>query len=788
MIGQTISHYKVLEKLGEGGMGEVYLAEDTSLKRKVALKFLPASLADDEVAHKRFLREAQSAAALDHPYICHINEVAKTDDGQDFIVMEYVEGQTLKEKLAEGPFLLKGVLQIASEIAEALEKAHSSGIIHRDLKPANIMLTPDGHAKVMDFGLAKKVVTDDGTEQDITSALTREGSTLGTLAYMSPEQIKAQPVDHRSDIFSFGIALYEMLTGVHPFRRAQAVETTSAILKEEPPALTRYQEDLSEVLQHMVRRMLSKSPDERYQSVHEVRTDLVDELNLLSSFDTAPYAKPTPSRISPLTMGLTALGLVIVAVLIYWNWGFLTEPSDSPVKGRNSIAVLPFDNLSPDPEDVYFSDGMTEDITTELSRISGLKVIARTSSFRFRDSDKPIRQIADELGVETILEGSVRRSGDHVRIVAQLIAADSEEHLWAQSYDRELIDVFEIQSDVAKQIASALGSELSTQDIGRFESLPTHDLEAYDAYLQGRFNSHQETPASLQKAVEYLQEALTLDPDFAAAHAELARIHVIMDYLEVLPHGQAMQLALHAAANALELGPASPKALSASAMVEEIYNRNWNGAETKFQEALEIGASADIHWDYGWLLVRMGRFEEGMEQMRVVRELDPLSPRAQMRLGMVYFYRREYRKALEELLKGEETDLYRDYFLGWAYEYSGDLQKAAVLHERLVESYGFRGFFVAQLIRVYAKMGREVEARSLLSQLDERSESGLGCPYLLAAAYMAFGDEEKVLDLLEQAYLEHRPMMVQLKTDPHWDPIRDDPRFVDLMRRMNFPE
>jgi non-specific serine/threonine protein kinase len=486
LIGQTVSHYRILEKLGEGGMGEVYLAEDTSLDRKVALKFLPASLQQDDIALKRFLREAKSAAALDHPFICNIYEVAQTDDGQDFIVMEHIRGQTLQAEMAEGSLFLKDALKIASEIAEALEQAHEKGIVHRDLKPANIMLTPEGHAKVMDFGIAKRVPREDGTEQDVSTRLTTEDSTVGTLAYMSPEQLRGEKVDTRCDIFSFGVLIYEMLTGVHPFRRAQAVETTSAILKEEPPALTRYQEDLSEVLQHMVRRMMSKSPDKRYQSVHEVKTDLVEELSLLSSFDTAPYTKPTVSRISSLTAGFWVLGFLIVAVLIYWNWGFLTEPAASLEGEQKSIAVLPFDNLSGSDDDAFI-DGLTEDIITQLHKVTELSVVSRTSSFLYRDSEKSLAEIGEELGVALLLEGSVRRQDDQLRVSAQLIDAESDRHIWAENYNRLLRDVFAIQIEIAQEIASTLEVELSAEEIGELEKRPTENLQAYSLCLQGRF-------------------------------------------------------------------------------------------------------------------------------------------------------------------------------------------------------------------------------------------------------------------------------------------------------------
>jgi serine/threonine protein kinase/tetratricopeptide (TPR) repeat protein len=687
VVGTTISHYRILEKLGEGGMGEVYLAEDTSLDRRVALKSLPSSLADDEIAHKRFLREARSAAALDHPYICTIHEVTQTEDGQNFIVMEHIRGVTLQEKLTEGPLFLKDALKIASEIAEALEQAHEKGIVHRDLKPANIMLTPEGHAKVMDFGIAKRVPREDGTEQDVSTRLTTEESTVGTLAYMSPEQLRGGRVDTRSDIFSFGVLIYEMLTGVHPFRRPQAVDTTSAILKEDPPALTRYQEDLSEVLQHMVRRMLAKSPDERYQSVREVRTDLVEELNLLSSLETIPYTKQTSSRTSPFTVGFAVLGLAIVAVLIYWNWGFLTEPPGSPETARNSIAVLPFDNLSPNPEEVYFSDGITEDITTELSRISGLKVIARTSSFRFRDSDKTIPQIAKELGVETILEGSVRKSEDKVRIVAQLIDANTEEHLWAQRYDRDMEDVFAVQGEVAEQIADALRVELTADVRESIEKGPTENVQAYDLFLMGRHFREIETAESLKIAADYYEQAIREDPTYAQAYAWLADAYFLMNYY--LP-GEWMENAEEAARKALELDQTIAAAHVTMSNLQGYHHGDLISAEMGYRKALELDPGyVNAHREYGLFLLRLlGRLNDASVQLKLALELDPLSHLTNVNMAECCLARSELVPAMD--LGRKILKLYPDSRLsylriGQVYHWMAEYEKAEVWLKRAYE-------------------------------------------------------------------------------------------------------
>ena len=478
LIGRQIGSYKVLSLLGRGGMGEVYLAEDSSLERKVALKFLPEYLQTDDVAHKRFIREAKSAAAIDHPFICNIFEVAQTDAGQDFIVMEYVEGQTLNDRLAGGQLPIKEALQIGSEVAEALEQAHSKGVIHRDLKPSNIMLTASGHAKVLDFGLAKRIARD---KEDLTSVLTREGTTLGTLAYMAPEQLRGSAVDTRADVFSLGVVLYEMLTGIHPFRTGTQAETVNAILSEHPSTLSRYVEGVPDLLQHTIKKMLAKQPGERYQTVHEIRTNLTKVMEEITS----PTPLAEPEKKQKYWIGLVgALGVILILILGFL-W-FQQEPVSEEIAQLDSIAVLPFENISGDPEDEYFSDGLTDAIIAHVSMLKDLKVISRTSSVLYKNSPKSLLEIGEELDVATLLEGTVLRQGDRVRITAQLINAKSEGHLWTQIYEQELSDLFAIQSDVAKQIASALHVEMSPEEKERIDKSPTGDFTAYDYYLRGK--------------------------------------------------------------------------------------------------------------------------------------------------------------------------------------------------------------------------------------------------------------------------------------------------------------
>ncbi len=595
MIGQTITHYRITDRIGAGGMGEVYRATDTVLKREVALKFLPEELARDEVARRRFLREAQSAAALDHPFICHIHEIGEAD-GKDFIAMEYVEGRTLRDRLAPGPLAIAECLKIALEIAEALEKAHQNRIVHRDLKPSNIMLTPDGHAKVMDFGLAKRVAREEENSEEATlTGLTREGSTVGTVPYMSPEQLKGEEVDTRSDIFSFGIILYEMLAGVHPFRKPEGIETAGAILHNEPAPPARYREGVSEVLGHMLRKMLAKDPGDRYQSVHEVQTNLrmVSGESVPPDRDEEP--RPALRRSKKSVVLLSVLSVVVLAgCILLWvrqaeeppavtvegkaDSGKVTvaqsEPTPgiadhasripsersadpepaSPEPGRGvegdpasrrsvaqtlspskgiahpasrdrSIAVLPFANRSNLEEDLFFTDGIHDDLLTRISRIPGIRTISRTSVMRYRNPVQNMRTIGEELGVSHILEGGVQRAGDRIRINVQLIDTLADAHLWAETYTKVLTagNVFEIQNEISRAIVDILRVILSPEDRERMDRLPTENLVALESYFKGKVGFFLYTLQGAEEAVVHFGKAVELDPGFASAQAMLGR-------------------------------------------------------------------------------------------------------------------------------------------------------------------------------------------------------------------------------------------------------------------------
>jgi len=654
---ESESRYRILQRLGQGAMGEVYLAEDRLLKRKVALKFVLQEKEQDEKWKRRLQKEALAAAALDHPFICKVYETGVLE-GRPFIAMEYVPGQTLEEKLSGGCLSAAEALSIAIDIGQALEIAHDKGVVHRDLKPSNVVLTDQGHPKITDFGIAKQLPVEGDGVQDRTDTITGGVRASGTLPYMSPEQVKGRTADFRSDIFSLGIVLYEMLTGANPFRKQLAMETAAAIQTETPAPLSDHIDGIPDGLGHAVSRMLAKDPekryassheltatlaelwaaamlakdpDRRYSSTHDVRTDLErlveDPDNSAAEIHTPATAPPTPqkgSSSSRLWIGLVAVAVVLVLALVLWNWDQGSPPEPVVDAGRKSIAVLPLENLSADPENEYFADGITEDITTELSKIGDLKVIARTSVMSFKGSDKSLREIARELGVATLLEGSVRKASERVRIVTQLVDVETGEHLWGESYDRDLTDIFEIQSDVAQQVAAALKVELSLAEKSQIEKIPTTNVQAYELYMMGRHFRHQETQTSLQKAVECFQQAIEADPNYALAYAGLAEAYLGLGGWSA--RDEWVDDAEQSARRALELDDSVPEAHVAMGMIRMGVYHDLPGAEAEFQQALKLNPRhVNANREYGMLLNRwLGRLDEALVYLKRAHELDPL--------------------------------------------------------------------------------------------------------------------------------------------------------------------
>jgi serine/threonine-protein kinase len=767
-------------------MGVVYKAHDTKLKRDIALKFLPQYLTSDQTEKERFYHEAQAASALNHQNVTTIYEISEfenpaTAGRQLYIAMEYVEGKTLKQLVEHDILPIKKILDISIQVCDGLSAAHDKGIVHRDIKSENIMLAPKGQVKIMDFGLAKvKGAT----------KLTKEGSTLGTAAYMSPEQAQGEEVDHRSDIFSFGVVLYELLTGKLPFRGEHHAALMYSIINEEPQPIARFNEQATPEIERMVSKALAKDKDERYQHSDELLADLRHERKKLdyakAGYVTVAAAQsitPKPKRRwMSIVLGIIAIGLIAVVVIFLFYPELILIPSTD-----KSIAVLPFKNMSDSKEDEYFSDGLTEDIITQLSKISGIKkVIGRTSVMQYKGGNKSIHDIGKELGVTTVLEGSVRRSGNQVRIVAQLIDASNEGHLWAETYDKEMTQIFAIQSDVAQRIATALKAKLSPEEKERIAKKQTDNTEAYQLYLKGRFHWNKRTLANHRTAIEYFTQAIEKDSLYALAYAGLASTYVLLPEYTV-PVKEALPKAETAARKALDLDPTLAEPHSVIGTIK-IYEWDWADAETEFKKAIELDPnSPTAHQWYSRYFISLGRNEEALAEDKYAQELDPLSLIINMCVGMDFLYMKQFDRALDQLQKTLDLDPnfpWAYLYLGECYEQQGKFDMAITAYKRAIISAGISLEVLADMGYTYAKAGRKEEAVKVLRELLQYSEQGNSVSWEIAVVYNGLGDKENAFRWLERAADEHNYGCILLKTDRFWDNVRSDPRFIALLKKM----
>jgi serine/threonine protein kinase/Tfp pilus assembly protein PilF len=744
MIGKTFSHYKILEKLGEGGMGEVYLAEDRKLDRKVAIKLLPPYLTKDKEHVERFEREAKAAAALNHPNIVTIYEIAEVDS-QTFIVMEYVDGQSLRTKIENSFSGLDEILDITNQICDGLSEAHKADIVHRDIKPENILIDKNGRVKILDFGLAKLKGV---------SKLTKETSTLGTIHYMSPEQVQGKDVDHRSDVWSLGVVLYEMIMDQLPFKGDYEQAVVYMILNEEPEPLSKLRPDVPSELEHIVGNALAKSENERYNNVEALLGDLNALKRLLKS--NMPIEKAFDEVLKP------------------------------------SIAVLPFRDMSSQKDQDYFCEGIAEELINALVKLDGLRVAARTSAFQFKNSDDDIKKIGSRLNVKTVLEGSVRKAGDRLRITAQLINVTDGFHLWSGKYDRKLEDIFAIQDEISLAIVDKLKVKLLGQERTALFRRHTVDQEAHNLYLKGLYFWNRRLEGGMRKAMEFFQQAIEKDPDYALAHVGIADVYNITGFFGFLSPAEAFPKAKASADKALAIDNTLGEAYTSLAWATFCYDWDWSSSEKLYLKAIGLNPQyATAHEWYAIYLWAMGSFDEAITEAEKARELDPLSLIINTIVGIAYYFARRYDESIANHKKALEMDpnfLLANTYIVLPYVECGKYDDAINIMQKTESLAAEHTYTLGYFGGAYGRTGRKDDALRILVRLDEltkrRYVSALHRGILLAG----MGKYEEALDYMEKSIEERCPVNIFSKTAPYFDCLRSNKRFQSLLKKIGLDQ
>ena len=816
--GEAVGPYKIVSQLGKGGMGEVYLAEDMRLGRQVALKRLPAHFTLDAERVSRFEQEARAASALNHPNIVTIYEIGHSDS-QHFITTEFIEGETLREHMSRNRMKLDEVLDISIQIASALESAHAAGIVHRDIKPENLMVRPDGYVKVLDFGLVKLVERENkafiGLEEATTRNQTARGVILGTVNYMSPEQAKGERVDERTDIFSFGVVIYEMVAGKTPFAANSTSETLANLINTDPQPLSNFATGVPDELNRIVDKTLRKNTDQRYQAMKDLLTDLKDlrgnlsaEEKLARSYShesgiatgviqatkvTANWWTNVRPRESARALGALAILISLVFVITYfWIAGRQKQPETAAA--MRTIAVLPFKSIGAEGDNEYVELGMADALITRLSNIRGIVVRPTSSVSRYAGLQQDAVMSGRELGVDVVLDGSVQKISDRIRVTVRLIRTKDAASMWAETFDEKWTDVLNVQSSIAQKMAGALALQLTGEEIRLLSKRYTDNVEAYQLYLKGRYSSNKWTTEGFRKAIEYYNRAIALDPGYALAYAGIADCYYMLSTF-YMPPREVMPKLKEMAMKALALDESLAEAHASLSIALEYHDMDWSGAEKEIKRAVELSPNnSQVHLAYGDLLSNLGRFDEATSEFKTAQELDPTSAVTISYLAYHFGRTGDYDRAITESQKALELEPDAGWplgALGFAYLYKGEPAKALGVFQKLRDDHpgGVPTMALEGIGRSYAAMGERSKALRIIDELKEASKSEYVSSYPIATIYLQLGDKNKAIEYLEKTYEERNTnSLFLLKTDRQFDPLRSDPRFLKLMRQLNFEQ
>ena len=819
--GQRFAHYEIIRQIGVGGMGEVYLARDEKLSRNVAIKILSEEFGRHESSLQRFKQEAQAASALNHPNILVIHEIGSSDS-MNYIVSEFIEGETLRSLVGDSSAKISQMLDIVAQIAGALAAAHAERIIHRDIKPENIMVRPDGYVKVLDFGLAKLIGDDnalfgpdDGTKKQNQTA---KGLIMGTINYMSPEQAKGEKVDESTDIFSLGVVMYEMVAGRTPFRGDSMSETFANLINAEPQPLSRYSSNVPAELERIVSKTLRKDRSERYQTIKDLLVDLKSLRENLAFDERLERSQPSNEEqatafLEKTTGGIKnhtgdtkysfagklrirrylpgAVAALLVLALTSLGFYFLYVKRSGPVTdGRKTLAVLPFVNLSQDANAEYLSDGVTESVINNLSQLSGLKVMSRNSAFRFKKDQTDIKSIGSQLGAETVVTGDIKTLGDKLIINVRLINAVDDSQIWGSQYVRTPADLIATQNEIAQAVAQNLRLQLTRSDQQALAKHYTDNSEAYQLYLRGRFHVFKLTPPEVETGISYFQQAIAIDPNYALAYAGLADAYRALAVGSEMPPIEFTSKSAAYSKKAIELDDSLSEGHSGLGMTTFWGQWNWSGAETQYKRALELNPNSSIaHLFYAHLLSNTGRHPEALAEAAIARELDPLFPFTGALEGQFLNHAGQTDEALARLQKTFELDpnfWMPHLFASSAYIEKGNYDQAVVEAELATKLGPSQTASIAFESYALAKLGRVDEARALLDGLLKLSAQRFVPPNHIALMYNGLGEKDNALAWLEKAFEQHDPKMAFLKVEPKWNNLRSEPRFVALMKKMNF--